>query len=276
MPRANMDAMLEFPISVPSLAEQQRIVAILDETFAGLATATVNAAKNLKNARELFVSHSQCTFDAGHDQVPLHALATEITDGDHSPPPKAASGVPFITISNILKETGEIDFSDTFFVPREYFESLKPNKKPKVGDILYTVTGATLGIPVLVSTQRDFCFQRHIGLIRPKPDVDSRWLTHALAAPYVFAQATIGSTGAAQKTVSLKVLRNIEVPKVSLLEQQMVARKLDDLAERTRRLAAIYKQKIQSLGLLREVMLQKAFSGELTALPSRAMDEAAE
>src|SRR5262249_27623789 len=157
------------------------------------------------------------------DQVRLQTLASEITDGDHSPPPKAASGVPFITISNIVKETGEIDFSDTFFVPKEYFQSLKANKRPRVGDILYTVTGATNGLPVLVTGQIDFCFQRRIGLIRPKHDVDSRWLYSALASPRVFAQATIGSTGAAQKTVSLGVLRNLEVPKLTWSEQQAVA-----------------------------------------------------
>jgi type I restriction enzyme S subunit len=33
MPRANMDAILELPISLPSLPEQQRIVAILDEAL---------------------------------------------------------------------------------------------------------------------------------------------------------------------------------------------------------------------------------------------------
>ncbi len=46
----------------PSLAEQQRIVAILDEAFAGLATATANAEKNLKNARELFDSYLNSVF----------------------------------------------------------------------------------------------------------------------------------------------------------------------------------------------------------------------
>jgi type I restriction enzyme S subunit len=104
------------------------------------------------------------------DQLnPLHFsdLATDITDGDHSPPPKSSSGVPFITISDIGKRSREIDFSNTFTVSEAYFRNLKPNKKPQIGDVLYTVTGATLGIPVLVKEQRDFCFQRHIGLIRP-------------------------------------------------------------------------------------------------------------
>ena len=49
--------MRRFRVPLPPLAEQQRIVAILDEAFAGLATATANAEKNLKNARELFDSY---------------------------------------------------------------------------------------------------------------------------------------------------------------------------------------------------------------------------
>ena len=44
-------------IPLPPLPEQQRIVAILDEAFEGIATATANAKKNLNNARELFESH---------------------------------------------------------------------------------------------------------------------------------------------------------------------------------------------------------------------------
>ena len=70
-------------LPLPLLAEQQRIVAILDEAFAGLATATSNAEKNLKNTRDLFGSHLQAAFAQRSDQVRLNALATDITDGDH-------------------------------------------------------------------------------------------------------------------------------------------------------------------------------------------------
>ena len=112
----------------------------------------------------------------------LSKCATDISDGDHAPPPKSPTGVPFITISNVDKESRRIDFSDTFTVSREYFEALKAHRKPKRGDVLYTVTGS-FGIPVLVEDDGEFCFQRHIGLIRPKPDVDSRWLTYALLSP---------------------------------------------------------------------------------------------
>lgn len=251
------------PVSFPPLPEQQRIVGILDDAFEGLARAKANAEKNLHNARTLFESHLQSVFTRRPDEVPLLELASEITDGDHSPPPKASSGVPFITISDIVKRTREIDFSNTFTVPAEYFRSLKPNKKPRVGDILYTVTGATLGIPVLVKEQRDFCFQRHIGLVRPKPVTDSAWLTYALLSPQVFRQATIGSTGAAQKTVSLSVLRGLKVPKFALPQQKRIAAQLDSIAEETQRLESLYQQKLAALDELKKSLLHQAFSGQL-------------
>ena len=49
-------------IPIPPVAEQQRIVAILDEAFEGIATAKANAEKNLKNARQLFESHLNSVF----------------------------------------------------------------------------------------------------------------------------------------------------------------------------------------------------------------------
>ncbi|AHK80691.1 restriction modification system DNA specificity protein, partial [Ectothiorhodospira haloalkaliphila] len=47
---------------IPPLSEQKRIVAILDEAFAGIATAVANTEKNLANARELFESYLNAVF----------------------------------------------------------------------------------------------------------------------------------------------------------------------------------------------------------------------
>ena len=250
-------------IAFPPLPEQQRIVGILDEAFAGITTAKANAEKNRKNARALFESHLQAVFVRTADEIPLFNLATEITDGDHTPPPKSSCGVPFITISDIVKQTREIDFSNTFKVSEEYFRKLKPNKRPLLGDVLYTVTGATLGIPVLVKEERGFCFQRHIGLIRPKADTDSSWLSYALLSPQVFRQATLGATGAAQKTVSLSLLRNLMVPKMRLTEQRAIAAQLDALSAETQRLESLYQQKLAALEALKKSLLHQAFTGAL-------------
>ena len=94
----------------------------------------------------------------------LCTLFKVITDGDHQPPPKAGSGVAFLTIGNIT--TGRLDFSECRLVPREYFQSLAKYRTPK-RDILYTVVGATYGRPAPVDTDRDFCVQRHIAILKP-------------------------------------------------------------------------------------------------------------
>ena len=53
----------KFSVRFPkSISEQQRIVAILDEAFAGIATAKANAEKNLQNARAIFEGHLQAVF----------------------------------------------------------------------------------------------------------------------------------------------------------------------------------------------------------------------
>ena len=62
-------------------------------------------------------------------------------------------GVPFVTISNI-NSYNEIDFSDTLFVPQNYYDSLSDSKKPQRHDILYSVVGS-FGIPVLVKESND-------------------------------------------------------------------------------------------------------------------------
>jgi type I restriction enzyme S subunit len=265
----------EVPIPLPSLAEQQRIVAILDDAFARLATAIANAEKNLKNTRELFESYVDSVFQGEGELDTLSTLASEVTDGDHMPPPKAKDGVPFITISNINKGTHEIDFSDTFKVPESYYAGLKENKKPRSGDVLYTVTGS-YGIPVLVETSEKFCFQRHVALIRPKEGVNCRWLYYALRSKLAFDQASSGATGTAQKTVSLKVLRNIRLPRMSSSLQTEITAKLVSLSGVTQRLTRIYRAKLDSAAKLKQSILEKAFSGELTPLPSLAIKEAAE
>ena len=263
--RVSKEFIEDYPIPVPPLAEQQRIVGLLDEAFEGLATAKANAEKNLQNARALFESHLQSVFA---DQwqigelVTLAELATDITDGDHLPPPKSPTGVPFITIGNIVKETREIDFSDTFMVPRAYFDALKPYKKPRQGDVLYTVTGS-FGIPVIVRDDTEFCFQRHIGLVRPKPETSSSWLYYLLMSPQLLKQANDGATGTAQKTVSLKLLRSFVVPKVSPKQQNQAVRKLDALTEETQRLARLYERKHAALEALTQSLLHQAFTGQL-------------
>ncbi|MEG3990255.1 restriction endonuclease subunit S [Microcoleus sp. S28C3] len=262
-------------ICVPPILEQKRIVAILDEAFEGIDRAIANTEKNLANARELFESYLNTIFtqeDNEWEWVSLSEITTDITDGDHQAPPKSEFGIPFITISNINKQNRQVDFSNTFKVPHEYFEKIKINRKPRKGDLLYTVTGS-YGIPVIVDYDIDFCFQRHIGLIRPNSETNSKCLYYILLSRYLLNQADKCATGAAQKTVSLSGLRRFSVPKIPKQKQEIIVAKLDNLLEQITRLETIYSKKIAALNELKQSILQKAFTGELTADTSKTVKE---
>ena len=167
--------------------------------------------------------------EMGWEVKKLGEVCVKITDGDHMPPPKSESGIPFLTISEINKETRKLDFSNTYFVPIEYYNNLKEERKAKPNDLLYTVTGS-YGIPVIVKDERLFCFQRHIALIRPQKEVLSTYfLCYWVLSAAVKSIADKVATGIAQKTVGLNSIRKFEIILPPLPLQQLFAERIEQI-----------------------------------------------
>lgn len=150
----------------------------------------------------------------------LSECCASISDGDHQPPPKADEGVPFVTISNIV--SNKLDFSDTMHVPMSYYENLDSKRRAQPGDILYSVVGS-FGIPVFIEDNAPFVFQRHIAILRPSSEVVlPKYLYYTMLSPIFYKKADIAAIGAAQRTISLTALRNMEIVVPSLDVQQKV------------------------------------------------------
>lgn len=183
------------------------------------------------------------------EKVRLEDCCYSISDGDHQPPPKAQQGIPFVTISNI-NSMNQLDFSDTMFVPKEYYQSLDEKRKVRKGDVLYSVVGS-FGIPVLIKEERPFVFQRHIAILRPKEDiVDSGFLFYTMLNRDFYAKADAVAIGAAQRTVSLGSLRNIKIDVPSLESQKHIADILsayDDLIENNQKQIKLLEEAAQRL-----------------------------
>ncbi len=62
----------------------------------------------------------------------LQSVCNSVTDGDHLPPPKAETGIPFLVIGNVRSQ--RIDFAGSRFVPLRYYEALDPIRRPRSGD----------------------------------------------------------------------------------------------------------------------------------------------
>ena len=156
----------------------------------------------------------------------LQSVCASITDGDHLPPPKTESGIPFLVIGNIRSQT--IKFAGSRFVAPEYYEGLDPIRRPRSGDLLYTLVGS-YGIPVLVRDDQPFCVQRHIGILRPSKLIDVKFLARAMESRLIFEQTMACATGIAQKTVPLSGLRKLLIPLPPLAEQHRIVAKVDVL-----------------------------------------------
>lgn len=203
----------ECEVPVPPFPEQNRIVAELD-----LLQGIIDKQK--AQLKELDTLAQSIFYDMFGDPVEnkkgwvlrkLEEVCNSITDGDHMPPPKAERGIPFITISNIDKVSRTIDFQNTFFVPREYYDKIKYDRIAEKGDLLYTVTGS-YGIPVIVKDSKPFCFQRHIALLKPDATIiRTEYLCYWALSASVKQIADDCATGIAQKTVGLNSIRKFPI-----------------------------------------------------------------
>ena len=183
------------------------------------------------------------------EKMKLKDVCISISDGDHQPPPKANKGVPFVTISNIT-HTNQFDFSNTMFVPQEYYDGLDSKRKVQEGDVLYSVVGS-FGIPVYIKNNTPFVFQRHIAILRPNVyKIAPQFLYYTMLNRDFYLKADAAAIGAAQRTVSLTALRNMEIEIPHIETQKKVAKILssyDNLIENHQKQIKLLEEAAQRL-----------------------------
>ena len=204
----------------------------------------------------------------GWEWCRLEDYVFSVTDGDHQAPPNVSKGIPFLVISNIAD--GSLDFSNTRYVPEEYYEKIQMERKPKRGDILFSVTGS-YGIVVNIKTDRQFCFQRHIGLI--KPTISNEYLSFVLKSNYIKSLCDKLATGTAQKTVGLDTLRSLYVPIAPIEEQERIVAKIKHLFLQISFLEAGNGKLVAAIKQAKSKILELAIHGNL--VPQDSNDEPA-
>lgn len=194
----------------------------------------------------------------------LDECCASISDGDHQPPPKAKTGVSFVTISNIT-DTNQFDFSRAMHVPEEYYLQLDDRRKARRGGILYSVVGS-FGIPVYIKETVPFVFQRHIAILRPNHTVLPRFLYYTMLNRDLYMMADAGAVGAAQRTVSLSALRGMKIAVPRMEEQERIVHILsayDDLIENNQRQIELLEEAARRL--YREWFVHFRFPGHEAA-----------
>ena len=272
-PGINRNEVYDIRANFPSLPEQQRIVAILDEAFAAIAQAKANAEQNLKNAKELFESYLQSVFENKGDGWEERTLGgsdlIEIIDGDRGknyPTKKDFFDEEFCLFMNTknVRPNG-LEFNTAMFISEAKDKAMGKGKL-KRNDVVMTTRGTIGNLGVFNDDVEYDNIRINSGMLIFRPNlkqITSEYLFEILRSGIIKEQIKKQVTGAAQPQVPIKTLVNFifPVPK-SLKEQQTIVQKLDALSTETKQLAAIYQQKINDLDELKKSILQKAFAGE--------------
>ena len=234
-------------IPYPSLLEQQRIVTILDAAFDAITLARENAEKNLQNAREIFESYLQNIFANpadGWEEKTLNQISENL-DYKRIPITKSArkNGIyPYYGASGI------VDYVDGYIFDEDL--------------LLISEDGANLlarSTPIAFSVSGKIWVNNHAHILKFENMETQKFVE------MFFASIKLDDyiTGAAQPKLNQSALNSIIIPVPSLTEQQYIVSKLNALSTETRKLEAIYNQKLTNLEELKKTILQKAFNGEL-------------
>jgi len=261
----------KFKVSFPSsISEQELIVSIVDKAFEGIDRAIANTKNNLTNARELLRSYLQSVFTNSDKKWVKTTLGKicQFENGDRGKnyPNReeyVESGIPWINTGHI-QPNGTLSQDEMNFITREKFISLRSGKiQPR--DLVYCLRGATIGKTAIVDPLTVGAVASSLVIIRPGDLLNSHFLYYFLTSSVGKRLIKLYDNGAAQPNLGAKSVAKYTIFLPTLGEQEIIVQKLVALDEETRRLAAIYHQKLAALTELKQSILQKAFTGELTA-----------
>lgn len=255
----------EVAIPLPPYPEQQRIVAILDEAFAGIATARAAAEQNRQNARALFESHLQSVFSQrgeGWVEKSLEELGTITSSKRIFKSEYVESGVPFYRTKEIKElANGREITTELFISDARYREIKKGFGVPKAGDVLLTAIG-TIGETWVVEGNDDFYFKDgNVLWLKEFTSITPRFLKYVLQS-FVESLNKM-SHGSAYSALPIQRLNAHKIFLPSHAEQEKIVTTLDALYEETQRLEALYQRKLEALDELKQSLLHQAFSGAL-------------
>ncbi|EAJ1609604.1 restriction endonuclease subunit S [Campylobacter coli] len=256
------------------IKKQERIVGILDESFAKIDESIKILEQNLLNLDELMQSALQKAFNPLKDNAKenyklpqgwewknLGEIANTSSGGTPSRNKKE-----YWENGNIKwLKSGELNDGYIDFIEENITEEAIKNSSAKIfqkGTLLIAMYGATagkLGILNLDSaTNQAICAFLH-------KDKNIKFLEKFLFYFLFFLRDKIikDSFGGAQPNINQTYIKNLQIPLPPIKEQEQIASHLDELSSHVKNLKQNYQAQIKDLQELKNSLLDKAFKGNL-------------
>ena len=256
----------DFEIPFRSLEEQKRIVTLLDEAFAHIATAKANAEQNLQNARALFDSHLQSVLSVrGENWVEkrIEEWCTSIIDCVNKTAPVVDGPTPFKMIRTTNIRNGLVNVSSVRYVTEETYKVWTRRQVPEKGDVILTREAPMGEVGMLLSGDKIFLGQRLVSYRANANLLNNNFLLLALQSGDLQGQIHAKASGSTVQHMRVPDTKNLLLSAPPLHQQLAVVNELERLRLATQRLESIYQQKLTALNALKKSLLHQAFSAQL-------------
>jgi len=251
-----------FQVPVPPLPEQQRIVALLDEAFAGLAIAKANAEKNLQNARAIFESHLQSVFSQRGEGW-VEKKLEEIGRTQTGSTPKTSDNSNYGDFISFVKP-GDFKIDGTLDYGKDGLSKTGAHGARIVpaGSVLMVCIGATIG--KCGYSDRAVTTNQQVNALTPSDGSSNRFIYYQMLTES-FQRSVIHASGQATLPIINKSKWStlpVWLPPTAA-EQVVIAEEFDALLDETQHLTRLYERKLAALEELKKSLLHQAFNGEL-------------
>ena len=232
-----------FTIPVPPLAEQERIVALLDDQFAKIDQLRANADLQLRAAKDLFQSALKqlLTPQEGWEEISIVDACESIFAGGDAPKGRIKESIDgkfcYPIFSNGVEKEGLYGYTDDFRV-----------NKPAI-----TIAArGTIGAAFIRTTP----FTPIVRLITLIPNNKA----HISFLYYLIKSLNIGHTGSSIPQLTVPMIKEMTFSFPPLAEQERIAARLDAISEKVKALQANYDQTITLCNDLKQALLKSIFA----------------
>lgn len=250
-------------VKIPSIPEQERIVARIEELFSQLDSGV----ETLKKTKEQLAVYRQAVlkeaFEGITEFASIRSVSTLVTSGSRGwAQYYSNTGAKFIRIGNLTRDSIDIDLNDIQYVDL-------PNKaeglrtRLEKDDVLISITADLGSIGLVLENIGEAYINQHIALVRFKNPSQGKFMAWYLRSEKGQKDLLKNKRGGGKLGLGLDDIRDSRVPVVSEDEAARIVNSIEsrlsvcDSIEKTVDLA------LQQAEAMRQSILKKAFEGEI-------------
>ena len=251
-------------ISLPSLEEQRRIVARIEELAARIEKARGLRWEAVEEIKALIKSALRQTLSSNNGQlVPLESVCASITDNLHSNPVYSDQGISCVRSPDV--GWGKLYLDTALKTSEEEYIRRTVRGEPRLDDIVLVREGGGTGKAAIVEEGQRFSLGQRVLMLTPdKQVVVPKFLLYQILSPVIYEDQILPlSKGSASPHLNIGTLRNFRFLLPPLLEQHRIVTYLDGLLSKVDSLQQLQSETTAELDALLPSILDKAFKGEL-------------